>query len=463
MPAVPTLVAHASARAANATDTSISVTLDTTNANFILVAVGGFTSVVAPTDNKGNVYSTTSGAALVGRLYFDSCNAAATQFVGSFYFTAPVVGIGHTITYTDTIGPGHDLSIAVLAFSGIQPTTASFDTRGSFSDNAATPLTFPSGTPGAAGELFLMLYCDTSNMASLAISGGFIIAEKVGASPTNSSGIAVAYLVQQGAAAAVSPTWSGGAATAGANNGIFKRSGVLNIATSMNASMATSGGAVSTKRIRSTALTASAATMSGAMKRGRLFTASAATMAGAILRGRLLTASAATMAGALSRRAVRLLTASMATMSATVMRGRMIGASLMTFAGGIANRTGKSLTASMATFAGALARLQGRALAASMATMSAILGRAKAGTQAFSASMATMSATLLRGRLFVASMATMAATAVRTTRRSLPAASMATFSAALSAAKAGGVILTASMATFSGSIVKMTKKVFNAS
>lgn len=120
---------------ASTNSTSVTTTaIDTTGANFLVVAVSFYNGTASVSDNKGNTWVPLT---LVAK---DSFYDSAIQF---FIVQNPTVGSGHTITATATFP-----SAAFAAFSGVNPLITVLEEGGASTEfAAAASITTPTLSP----------------------------------------------------------------------------------------------------------------------------------------------------------------------------------------------------------------------------------------------------------------------------------------------------------------------------
>lgn len=182
------LVAHTVSGQAFGGVTATTPAINTTGANFIVLACGWVTGAMTPTDSKGNTYTALTEYSLSSNLQL-------------FYCHNPIVGPSHTFTLTN--GSAVFPVIAAQAFSGV----GSFDVQNGGTGGPSTQ-PVPAGplTPSSDGELLISAEV-SANSATATVDSGFTRTDFV-ANVGHGLGIAMAYLVQE-AAATVNPTWTG--------------------------------------------------------------------------------------------------------------------------------------------------------------------------------------------------------------------------------------------------------------
>jgi hypothetical protein len=179
---------------------------DTSTADLLIAAVadsnasGG--SLV--TDNYGNTWNRMPPNLVV------NLDGSLDQI--QLWFSKPTaVGPHHTATATEAIPSSSSFPSIVMAAFRTSHLTAPFDTEtGAYSNNPVDTTLSPGLiTPAEDGELVVTaLATDTDVSGTIAIDEGFSIIQIVPKSAT-AFGLALAYLIQD-AAAAVDPTWDSG-------------------------------------------------------------------------------------------------------------------------------------------------------------------------------------------------------------------------------------------------------------
>ena len=189
-----TLVAHTSAVSPNA----VSVTtpaINTTGANFIVVAASAIAANGRITDSSSNTWI--------------ALNQYGPFAVGTgmrlFYSLNPTVSSAQTFTFSDTTSVDYP-AIAVAAFSGVA-TSLPFDAENGSSIPARAG-TFPTGSinPLANGELIISATGNCSGTADT-IDSSFTVVQHNSCSSGFAFGVSLAYLVQ-GVAGPVNPSWT---------------------------------------------------------------------------------------------------------------------------------------------------------------------------------------------------------------------------------------------------------------
>jgi len=189
------LVAHTAAGSGNAANVTTPA-IDTSGANFLIVATGLFSSFVAPADSKGNTYS-----------FLTAYSSVLGGFVRLWYCLTPTVGPGHTFSV-----PGSSVnypSICAAAFSAAG--ALMFDVQnGAQAVGASAPIIQPGVVnPGQVNELILTAVVTGLNADSVSsISTGFVITDLVASSNLFHLGLGMAYQIQT-AATPENPTWVG--------------------------------------------------------------------------------------------------------------------------------------------------------------------------------------------------------------------------------------------------------------
>lgn len=182
-------VASAMAQSTNAND--VTVTIDSTGANLLVVSLSIWQgrSAYSFSDSKGNTWTALTE--------YGAINPQTKQW---YCLNPSSVGASHSFTITGTGGGAP--SLAVHAFSGV----GAFDSEGGNNANATSVAT-ASLTPGADGAAFVAVLSYPSTSGSEAGAGtysGFANLNVTG----NAMGIATSYYIQTTAAAA-SETFTG--------------------------------------------------------------------------------------------------------------------------------------------------------------------------------------------------------------------------------------------------------------
>lgn len=170
--------------------------IDTTGANFIVLAIAidaGATPTIS--DSKGNTWVALS-------------SSSQTVKTILYYSVNPTVGTGHTFSNT---AAGNYCAIAVQAFSRIRTASPFAEQNGATSTGTTTIST------GAVSPVFndaLIVTAAGFNAAglNLTIDSGFTVTGDEEFGSGNNYGIAMAYLIQS-TAASVNPTWTRGTGT----------------------------------------------------------------------------------------------------------------------------------------------------------------------------------------------------------------------------------------------------------
>ncbi len=166
--------------------------IDTTGATLLVVGICSFgTDPTTISDSNSNTWNaltifTTGGG----------------QRVRLFYALNPIVGSGHSFTFSAT---GSAAVILVSAFSGAD-TTSPFDSENG-SGSSPTP---GAVSPSEDNELIVTIVCDLSSAAT--IDSGFTVTDSVAFIPGTALQGGMAYLIQT-AAASANPTWNDGSAS----------------------------------------------------------------------------------------------------------------------------------------------------------------------------------------------------------------------------------------------------------
>jgi hypothetical protein len=168
--------------------------IDTTGADLIVISVSAFTAA-NPTvsSNKAGTYNLLQirvvGGAISNRL---------------FYAAGPTVGSGHTFTASHpTTNVFPSISVEAWSFSHASP----FDQQNGAASAGVTSLATGSITPSEDGELIFAGLGAGANSGTNSINSGFTIGDQTQHDGANHEGVSIAYF-EQGAAAAINPTWS---------------------------------------------------------------------------------------------------------------------------------------------------------------------------------------------------------------------------------------------------------------
>lgn len=189
-----TLITHASQAGTAGGSSATTAAINTTGANFLVVACNwdhSTTATAAVTDSKSNTWTalTTYGP-----------TNASFLAIELFYAANATVGSGHTFTCTSS---GSQPTLAVAAFSNVN--TTPFDVENGF-DSASTATLQPgSVTPAGNNELFVTGAADAGGDPS-SIDSSFTITDHI-ANSGNNFGIGMAYKVQT-TGGAENPTWT---------------------------------------------------------------------------------------------------------------------------------------------------------------------------------------------------------------------------------------------------------------
>jgi hypothetical protein len=184
------LVAHTSAVSVNSTSVTTSP-INTTGANFIVVAVSSEARPGAFTDSSRNTWTALSQ-------YGPTSHGAGMRLLYSYN---PTVSSTQTFTFLETT-PSYP-SIAVAAWSGVEASPFDAQNGSSVLSGAGTYQT-GSITPSANGELLISAIGESSTSADT-IDSSFTVIEHQNYS--GAFGISLAYLIQ-GNAASVNPSWT---------------------------------------------------------------------------------------------------------------------------------------------------------------------------------------------------------------------------------------------------------------
>jgi hypothetical protein len=174
--------------------------IDTTGANFIIIAAGGFNgagSIVDGLTGCGGPCNTWTPLTVY-------TNTPLSVGIKLWYCVNPTVGPGHVFEYVNT---GGFPALAVAAFNHIL-TTSPFDVQnGAIPGSGGTTVQPGSITPNHDGELIVagVFYYGTTTLPT--INDGFSITANSVFNGGVSYAFALAYYVQT-TAAAINPTWT---------------------------------------------------------------------------------------------------------------------------------------------------------------------------------------------------------------------------------------------------------------
>ncbi len=190
-----TRIAHTTAGCPGGDFKTVTTTaIDTTGADLIVISVSAFTAA-NPTvsSNKAGTYNLLTirsvGGAISNRL---------------FYAAAPTVGSGHTFTASHpTTNVFPSISVEAWSFAHATP----FDQQNGAASAGVTSLATGSITPSENGELIFAGLGAGANSGTNSINSGFTIGDQTQHDGANHEGVSIAYF-EQGAAAAINPTWS---------------------------------------------------------------------------------------------------------------------------------------------------------------------------------------------------------------------------------------------------------------
>lgn len=184
------VVASGTAKSTNGT--SVSLTLDTTGANLIVISVSSLASVSAPTlsDNQSNTWTPLTE------------RTASNSRQRIYYCIAPSVNASHQFSLS---GASSTPVIGVLAVSGAAASPFSAET-GAVTTSASELQ--PGEITPAEDNMLIVTGC--TNAAALAsapdIASGWTVSKQAGTSGVNMGG-GIAYQIQT-TATAVNPTWA---------------------------------------------------------------------------------------------------------------------------------------------------------------------------------------------------------------------------------------------------------------
>lgn len=167
---------------------AVTAAINTTGANLIVVGLS-YVNVGTLSDSNGNVWTPRTAYTMAGGF-------ASLQL---FYCYSPIVGAGHTFTYSG----GDTMTVGAMAFSGA--VAAPFDVESGFGNNVSTT-TFQPGTltPTQNKELVCGMAAWNAG-GTTSIDSGFTKISETANSPGVSLGNALFYLVES-TAVAVNPT-----------------------------------------------------------------------------------------------------------------------------------------------------------------------------------------------------------------------------------------------------------------
>jgi len=203
---IPALIASSTATSNPTSSDPVvtSLTINSTGSNFLVASVEvgansspGISTTV--TDNQGNIWHPLSVNS-----WFGTSNLRVTQM---FYCWNPVVGSGHTITASSTVGAttffGNEIWLSVAAFSGVRassnPLEAGTDLNHNTYPTAGTTIQPGSVTPNVND--LVITACGNNTSYTMSIDSGFTII--VGTLTPNP----MAYLIAP-SSSAVNPTWT---------------------------------------------------------------------------------------------------------------------------------------------------------------------------------------------------------------------------------------------------------------
>lgn len=175
------------------TDPTPTSPVNTTGANLLVVVVANYNKLPctdAISDNKANAW-TCAG----------STNSTSGHAAGIWYSSNPVVGTGHTISYT-----GSYTVLDFMAFGGANTSSPLDQIKCNQNPNNISSLTIDTLTPSANNSVFV------SNSGTLStgvhsIDSSFVLTSQNAFPGSNYMGSGAGYLVQT-TAGAVSPKWS---------------------------------------------------------------------------------------------------------------------------------------------------------------------------------------------------------------------------------------------------------------
>lgn len=166
--------------------------IDTTGADFLVIAVGFLTTgVPSITDSKGNSWSALTK--------ITTPLEPATQI---FYSIPASVGASHTFTLTGAVTYA---AMGVFAFSGVKQTSPFDVENGAFDDGSPTTIQPGSITPSENGELIITSLSGAVTSGA-SVDSGF--SSVVGGYATGNGYSGHGSYLIQASAAAINPTWS---------------------------------------------------------------------------------------------------------------------------------------------------------------------------------------------------------------------------------------------------------------
>lgn len=171
--------------------------VDTSGANLIYLAVGGWTggALASVSDSNGNTWTALTGQS--------SISGAA---VNHYYCLNPVVGPGHTFTATSVVSSNRYPTIGMLAFSGANGGVIH---QNGAATNSATALATGNVVPTGSNALVISSISFLGSVSSVAVSGGTLALEDfVNYTATQNQGLATAYEIQPGGATNRDASWT---------------------------------------------------------------------------------------------------------------------------------------------------------------------------------------------------------------------------------------------------------------
>ena len=170
------------------------ITLNTSQATFLVAAVGSYASSAAPTitDSKSNTWVRVSPEPVQG----------ANPRLTLFYCSSPTVGTGHTFT----LGTGAYMSFEVAAFGEVGGAGAVLAGAAGTNGVLSSPVTTGTTTPPSNGALIITAV-SLDTQLTLALGGSFSVIDQRPYLGGNWFGSALGYMIQ-GTAAGVSASWS---------------------------------------------------------------------------------------------------------------------------------------------------------------------------------------------------------------------------------------------------------------
>jgi len=213
--------------------------IDTTGANLLVIFVSHVLSEGTVSDNKGNIWK------VAGEYGY-----SANQHAALFYCLNPVVGIGHTFSFSAN---GTYPCIFVAAFGGVSNKMPFDFSTGVDSTGSTSSVATGSMIPDQ--DFSLIITGISNNKSTFSIDSGFTITDQIAANAGVNVGGAMAWFIQ-GIGASVNPTWSwSGPGASGAIIAAFKPSttyAAIKLLASASAGSTNGGTSVTTPAIDTT-------------------------------------------------------------------------------------------------------------------------------------------------------------------------------------------------------------------